>query len=672
MSCSLCEKYGNLSLHVAAGLNEHLDCVAKLLAGGGNTAGNSVNSPAQQPLWVRDQDNQLVTLVCVLSDFIPLFSHLKVDLVLLQRVYSFGGRILICQLNLTYLSKKEVPLHCAVRFNNPIIAKFLLDSGSKIDSKRKDGKSPLDLAREYGKPELVHLLTSSGEQSVEQHTPPKENWTIPEYSFDMSTWILQLRESLKICLLAFSTKKSEQENKGPQTPDVVASIIKTIGSFSRDNIPSQQVEVWQGVVLEMTSAWDSARNIEKQCLEEEASATVKEKEALECSNIAERKVEDLRKQLEEAERQLTQARETLQSAGLIATTSHAKAVSAASIARSLEQGLESAKDNLHKPSIQMDSLNSRISKKSVQGMSVPDIGTLLMESGFGKSISECFARMQIDGDELELLLSTGNIEQTGWLNQSRPTLMPGISLPEGDPPLTELSLFLDAKKLLHMHKTVHQHGKLPKVFVLKEPPTPEHQETPETPEPNPAPTSTVTAIITTTATTVTSEEPPHSHLHSRNYCIDSWRPRQVEHWLVSQGIEEQTAHAATWRGMIPGWAFIHVTAADLLRFGVPRAQDRKVLREKIALLSDLFWNSGPQPTTPAISASTTTTITTTAESDPLVDSELERPKEEAQRQVESWELQRQKQPPPMSQVDLLISIVGSPIGPPPDLTMTLS
>ena len=50
------------------------------------------------------------------------------------------------------------PLHAAVTFNQPAMARWLLDHGANAGAKDYNGKTPLDLANEKGLDDLAALL----------------------------------------------------------------------------------------------------------------------------------------------------------------------------------------------------------------------------------------------------------------------------------------------------------------------------------------------------------------------------------------------------------------------------------------------------------------------------------------------------------------------------------
>ena len=58
------------------------------------------------------------------------------------------------------------PLHCAVLWNQPAVAKLLLESGADLERRDPDrNTTPLRYAIVYAKPEMVQLLISQGANS---------------------------------------------------------------------------------------------------------------------------------------------------------------------------------------------------------------------------------------------------------------------------------------------------------------------------------------------------------------------------------------------------------------------------------------------------------------------------------------------------------------------------
>jgi cytohesin len=53
-------------------------------------------------------------------------------------------------------------LHAAARFNRKGVGEVLISKGTAINAKAKTGKTPLDLAKEYGHQEIVELLRKHG------------------------------------------------------------------------------------------------------------------------------------------------------------------------------------------------------------------------------------------------------------------------------------------------------------------------------------------------------------------------------------------------------------------------------------------------------------------------------------------------------------------------------
>ncbi|UCC99109.1 MAG: ankyrin repeat domain-containing protein, partial [Phycisphaerales bacterium] len=54
------------------------------------------------------------------------------------------------------------PLHCAARYGHKEVAELLIAKGAGVNARNNEGQTPLDIAVEEGRPEIVELLRKHG------------------------------------------------------------------------------------------------------------------------------------------------------------------------------------------------------------------------------------------------------------------------------------------------------------------------------------------------------------------------------------------------------------------------------------------------------------------------------------------------------------------------------
>ncbi len=75
-------------------------------------------------------------------------------------------------------TSNATPLHCAVWMHEAETVRLLADRAANLESKDKDGATPMRYAISRHSPEMIDLLISLGAESTDPNYP--SNWTLPK------------------------------------------------------------------------------------------------------------------------------------------------------------------------------------------------------------------------------------------------------------------------------------------------------------------------------------------------------------------------------------------------------------------------------------------------------------------------------------------------------------
>ncbi|KAH3762882.1 hypothetical protein Pelo_5183 [Pelomyxa schiedti] len=192
---------------------------------------------------------------------------------------------------------------------------------------------------------------------------------------------------------------------------------------------------------------------------------------------------------------------------------------------------------------------------SLKNLSHEEVVEFLLRLGIDANTSSNFltavSELKVDGAELDDSVTNGWGIGLPSVVAKRPPKLTAVSnsttpptqtepSPQGATPAAkEVRALLNLKKLIHVREHISRTGDIPVVLV-----------------PN-------------------------------MMSIDCWHPKQVEKWLISQGLSNDIANKATCGGVLPGWAFLHLSVSDLLKLGIPPA-NRTAIRKLISVLNTQY------------------------------------------------------------------------------------